>query len=91
MKTATSVKAQIKYRANKEKRNVQDMCILYVLERVLYRLSISPYKDKFVLKGGCLLYGFDILPGNGNAQILWEIVSWDQLESRMDAILGVKG
>jgi hypothetical protein len=25
MKTATSVKAQIKYRANKEKRNVQDM------------------------------------------------------------------
>ena len=34
--------------------------------------------------------GFDILPGNGNAQILWEIVSWDQLESRMDAILGVK-
>ena len=24
MKTATSVKAQIKYRANKEKRNVQD-------------------------------------------------------------------
>ena len=57
MKTATSVKAQIKYRANKEKRNVQDMFILYVLERVLYRLSISPYKDKFVLKGGCLLYG----------------------------------
>ena len=30
MKTATSVKAQIKYRANKENRDVQDMFILYV-------------------------------------------------------------
>ena len=57
MKTATSVKARIKNRADKEKRNVQDMFILYVLERVLYRLSLSPYKDNFVLKGGCLLYG----------------------------------
>lgn len=30
MKTATSVKAQIKYRANKENRDVQDMFVLYV-------------------------------------------------------------
>lgn len=57
MKSASSIKAKIKYRANKEKRNVQDMFILYVLERILYRLSISPYKNKFILKGGCLLYG----------------------------------
>ena len=57
MRSAASVKAQIKYRAIKEKRNVQDMYILYVLERILYRLSISSYNDKFVLKGGCLLYG----------------------------------
>ena len=59
MKTATSVKAQIKYRANKDGRDVQDMFILYVLERVLYRLSVSQYKDNFVLKGGCLFFWTD--------------------------------
>ena len=57
MKTAESVKAQIKHQAKIRKRDVQDLYILYVLERILYRLSVSPYKDMFVLKGGCLLYG----------------------------------
>jgi predicted nucleotidyltransferase component of viral defense system len=28
----------------------------YFIERLLYRLSISPYADKFILKGGLLLY-----------------------------------
>ncbi len=52
MKTAESVKARLKYRAQKEKRNVQDVFIIYVLERVLYRLSVSSYADQFTLKGG---------------------------------------
>ncbi len=57
MKTAASVKAQIKHQAKISKRDVQDLYILYVLERILYRLSVSPYKDMFMLKGGCLLHG----------------------------------
>jgi len=31
--------------------------LLYFQERFLYRLSLSPYKKSFVLKGGVLLYG----------------------------------
>ena len=30
---------------------------MYVLERVLFRLSQSEYRDRFILKGGVLLYG----------------------------------
>lgn len=57
MKTSTSVKDKLKYRAQKEGRGVQDVFTVYVLERVLYRLSISRYVDFFTLKGGILLYG----------------------------------
>lgn len=56
MKTATSVKDKLKYRAQKEGRIVQDVFTVYVLERVLYRLSVSRYVDFFTLKGGILLY-----------------------------------
>jgi predicted nucleotidyltransferase component of viral defense system len=31
--------------------------VLYVQESFLYRLSISKYKDRFILKGGVLFYG----------------------------------
>lgn len=57
MKTAASVKALLKNRAQKERRNTQDLFVLYVLERTLYRISISPYAASFTLKGGILLYG----------------------------------
>ena len=57
MKTAASVKAKLKYRAQRDGRNVQDVFIAYVLERVLYRISVSPYTENFTIKGGILLYG----------------------------------
>ena len=31
----------------------------YFNERLLYRVSVSPYREKFLLKGGSLLYAFD--------------------------------
>ena len=31
----------------------------YFQERLLYRLSVSEYKDRFILKGGALLYAHD--------------------------------
>jgi hypothetical protein len=30
--------------------------ITYGLERTIYRMSISPYRDNFTLKGGIFLY-----------------------------------
>ncbi len=57
MKSPTSIKERLKYRAQKDHRNVQDIFTVYVLERILYRLSISEYKEQFTIKGGLLLYG----------------------------------
>ena len=33
----------------------------YFQERMLYRLSVSPYKERFILKGGALLYAHEHL------------------------------
>ena len=57
MRNATSVKERLKNYAKKNNRIVQDVFTVYVLERTLYRISVSDYRDKFTLKGGILLYG----------------------------------
>ena len=56
MSIAESVKAKLRNYAIKEGRTFQEILTVYGLERFLYRLSLSPYSDRFVLKGGVLLY-----------------------------------
>jgi predicted nucleotidyltransferase component of viral defense system len=60
---AMSLKAQIKNLA--KKKNIKSQVLLqnYMFERFLERLSLSEYKEKFVLKGGMLvaaIVGMDI-------------------------------
>ena len=57
MRNATSVKERLKNYAKKNNRIVLDIFTVYVLERTLYRISVSDYRDNFTLKGGILLYG----------------------------------
>ena len=42
-------------RARAEGRATQELLTLYVVERWLARLSMSPYADQFIIKGGMLL------------------------------------
>lgn len=51
-----STKARIRNIADKTGKNYQDLLTAYGLERTIYRLSISEYKDRFILKGGIFLY-----------------------------------
>ncbi|WP_139903937.1 nucleotidyl transferase AbiEii/AbiGii toxin family protein [Clostridium thermarum] len=51
-----SIKAKLKNIAVKEGKSFDYLLTLYLIERLLYRISISEYADKFVLKGGVLLY-----------------------------------
>ncbi len=46
-------------RARAEGRGTQELLTLYVVERWLARLSASPYRGQFILKGGMLLAAFD--------------------------------
>lgn len=53
---ADAVKARLKNFAEKSGRTFQEALMYYGMERIIYRISISPYAEHFVLKGGVLLY-----------------------------------
>jgi hypothetical protein len=45
--------------ARAERRGTQELLTLYVVERWLARLAVSPYASQFILKGGMLLAAFN--------------------------------
>jgi len=51
-----SIKDRLNNISKKTGREFQDLLIAYGLERTIYRISISKYKERFVLKGGIFLY-----------------------------------
>ncbi len=51
-----SIKARLKNIAKEYKKTFNLILRLYMQERLLYRLSVSEYKDNFILKGGLLLF-----------------------------------
>lgn len=53
---ADSVKARLKNLVIEEGGTFQEKLITYALERTIYRISISKYKERFTLKGGIFLY-----------------------------------
>lgn len=56
--TAGRAYLDLQVRARRESRPADELFTLYVLERFLYRLSVSDYHDRLVLKGGMLLSAF---------------------------------
>ncbi|GHU42579.1 hypothetical protein FACS1894190_12080 [Spirochaetia bacterium] len=54
--TVDSVKAKLKKVAATEGKDFNYILMHYFIERLLYRLSVSPYAGNFILKGGLLLY-----------------------------------
>jgi hypothetical protein len=55
MKNATQLKALIRNTAAEKNIAPQALLQNYMLERLLERIAVSPYRDKFILKGGMLL------------------------------------
>lgn len=54
-----SVKERLLNLSRAECYSPQMMISRYMQERLLYRLSVSGYRDRFILKGGALLYAHD--------------------------------
>ena len=54
-----SVKERLLNISRDEHYSSQLLLSRYFQERLLYRLSVSEYKDQFILKGGALLYAHD--------------------------------
>jgi len=57
---ASSVKARLLKIAKDSDRDFNAVLLQYFQERLLYRLSISPYKNNFVLKGALLYLAYGI-------------------------------
>lgn len=55
IKSATAVKAKIKNKAGGNSDKSQIMLRIYLMERLLERVSLSKYRENFVLKGGLLV------------------------------------
>jgi predicted nucleotidyltransferase component of viral defense system len=55
---SASLRARLLYLAKSEDLSFQLVIIRYLQERLLYRLSVSPYSKSFYLKGGALMYAF---------------------------------
>ena len=56
--TAGRAYLDLQTRARREGRPTDELLVLYILERFLYRLSVSVHRNRFVLKGGMLLAAF---------------------------------
>ncbi len=54
-----SIQNQLRNIAHKENKTHQLLLIRYFTERLIYRISISSYKNQFCLKGGALLYAIE--------------------------------
>lgn len=55
MLDAENLKIKIKTKAHENNLEPQDIMQMYFFERLLYRISVSKYKNNFILKGGLLL------------------------------------
>ncbi len=56
MISATTIKARLKKQAVASEKTMQEVLLMYGLERTIYRLSVSDYMEQFVLKGGVFMY-----------------------------------
>ena len=66
---SVSVKARLLNIAKSERRAFNTISLLYMQERLLYRLSISEYKERFILKGGLLLFSINEFKGRPTRDI----------------------
>jgi hypothetical protein len=51
---AISVRDRLTARAHERRENAQLLMTRYVIERLFFRLSLSPHRERFVLKGAML-------------------------------------
>ena len=54
-----SIRQQLKILSKTRNRPFDEILRYYAMERFLYRLSISPYAERFFLKGGLMLKVWD--------------------------------
>lgn len=67
----------LRARARREGRPTDELLVLYILERFLFRLSVSEHRDGLVLKGGMLLAVFGERRPTGDVDLLARSIAND--------------
>ena len=57
--TGKSIRTRLLNLAKKEKQEYMKVLVRYLHERLLFRISASPYKSNFLLKGSSLLFALE--------------------------------
>lgn len=90
---AASVAARLKNIARENGIDYNAILLLYMQERFLYRLSVSPYADNFILKGGLLLFSIDRLKSRPTVDmdfLAWNIPNYlDHIHRVVSAVSGL--
>lgn len=93
IKSAKQLKDLIRNLSKTKSADAQVLMRNYMMERFLERISLSEYKDKFILKGGMLVAAIVGLDARStmdiDATIKGATVSVDDVEKMMDAIISV--
>ena len=89
-RTPQEVYRALQRRAREERRGTQELFEFYLLERFLYRLSVSQYRDRFVLKGGLLLTVLGTRRPTRDADVLARGVAGDE-ESLLAVVAEIAG
>jgi hypothetical protein len=77
---AASVRQRLLNLARREQRNFNVVLVAFGLERLIYRLAISPHRNKFVLKGGMLVTLWTTDPGRFTRDVDFLAFAGDDLE-----------
>lgn len=88
--TPQEVYRALQRRARDEGRGTQELFEFYLLERFLYRLSVSRYRDRFLLKGGLLLTVLGVRRPTRDADVLARGVAGDE-ETLLTVVREVTG
>ena len=80
-----SIRQRLKNLSQKRNRPFDEILRYYAMERFLYRLSISPYAERFFLKGGLMLKVWDSMDHRATMDIDLLARTSNQIEkSRFD-------
>lgn len=93
MNSSTQLKALIRNMSKDKKINAQILLRNYMLERLLERISVSKYRDEFILKGGMLvaaMVGIDTRSTmDMDATIKGQAVNKDNIENILNEIVAL--
>lgn len=93
IKTARQLKDRIRNLSKEHRMNAQVLMRNYMMERFLERMSLSEYRDKFILKGGMLVAAMVGLDARStmdiDATVKGAAVSLEAVENMISSIISV--